>query len=102
MKVIALPRGAGKTTEILKLMDDNEHRVLLVPNEQQVRLCRNIADSLGVNVPKGNIVALAWASARLQGASPNTELYIDNLDSMLNAVLGVTNPIAAVTITTDE
>lgn len=93
MKIIELPRGRGKTTELVILMMEpgNEDVVYVAPTMQQAQSARKIAEAHGM--PRPTLHRFISANGLSDLHNTGTRYVVDELDGVLGYLLGGT-PVA--------
>lgn len=84
VKVFQLPRGKGKSTELIKLSAERGGYIVVLDRNHAANLA-SLANSMGLNIPK----PLTLGELRSKNLTRQTthEIYIDNLDLQLNSIL---------------
>lgn len=77
MKLIKKPRGAGKTQALLRWLDADSNRILVVPTAQDVRNIHNCVSGY-----RGRIYAVSGTS--LVGLRLGIEIAVDDVDRLLD------------------
>jgi hypothetical protein len=95
MKIIALPRGKGKTTELIEMAHEGRGYIACY-SQREVQRVAQLAISLGkpIRCPI-TYTELLERKIYVSGAK---ELYIDNVEMLLEHIAG-TVPVAAATLT---
>ena len=75
MLVISKPRGAGKTTEMVKWLMSNPKRFLVVPHSRHRDLI-----SKTFRVDRRRILCASTLDQSVRGLNPDTEFGIDDRD----------------------
>lgn len=91
MRLIVEPRRSGKTSTMIEMIEENKEAMLVVFSEQEADRLRMLKPELA-----RRIVA-ASAIEQLHGRR-FSELYVDNADMVLRAMLG---PVTVATFTSE-
>ena len=98
MRVISMPRRAGKTTEAIKLAHETTGYIVCHSIEEARRIS-GLADELGLPI-RLPITYAELIESGMQSAYPNQALIIDNADQFFNwlvkgrhIVVGITTDI---------
>jgi hypothetical protein len=95
MKIVARPRGGGKTTEIASLAI-KEHGIVLTANTQMARnIERNYPDL------KGKVFPFDYFYRDAQRGSIVDKIFIDDIDEVLHCAFGY-HTIAGMSFTVSE
>ncbi len=74
---ISRARGAGKTTEIVKWLLDDDKRILIVQHEQSRR---DIIQRF--NVPQIRVITMHDLEYKICGLQPSTEFGVDEIEGI--------------------
>lgn len=95
MKVIALPKGEGKTTELIKIASDGFYYMVVHSGDEAARV-QKMAQSMGLDIPfpltYNEFINKGYNRTGIRG------FVIDNVDMLLQYISSV--PIQAITLTT--
>ena len=96
MRVIALPKGAGKTTELIKISQETGAYIVCHSQDEASRISF-VATGMGAKIP----FPLTYAEfIQHQYHAPGVRtVVVDNADWLVRYISRV--PVAAITITTD-
>lgn len=98
MRVISYGRRGGKTVWLISKLRENKNAILVCMNHQELdRLHREYPD-----IPIGQFASVDEVrDGKLRGLNPRPELYVDNLDIIINRWLGERVTLASVTSEVD-
>ena len=99
MEVIARPRGAGKTTELVKLAYKNNACILVASNQQR-DIVWDIALKMGMESMPYPVTLKELQERRVGQGLIRRGFIIDNADIMLQEIIGF--PIHAITVSTND
>lgn len=100
MKKIILPRGKGKTTELIKLSADTQ-KYILVADRNRVREIQHMAEKMGLDIPYP-VTVEEYHRNHFQGSFIRKQgLLIDDVEDVLKRFLNGIE-IVAMTITDEQ
>lgn len=84
MELIIRPRQGGKTTELAQwVKEDREHRVILVPNDEQAHFMRRTYSWLNTD----NVMTIGYWRTSGRGKR-KIQIAFDNADMLLQSIAG--------------